>query len=174
MKKLYVLFMLLMAPAVVHAGSWDLSLGKGFTVGISTSLNDTYVMGGYDVHNREPVAGYGKELFPIKKDGVELAYISGTHLFAMGEEGRGAFCIGAGVRPVSMLNTLATGVGYAGKLLTLPKWAGTVDKFMSVEIDYGRRDLFGSKVTPGKYADLWIIGGQINMPIQDFFAIFSK
>lgn len=173
MKKL-IMMALLFVSAPAFAGNLDLGLGRGFSVGISTSLNDAYIHGGYDALNKEAVAGYGKELFPFKKDGIEFAYISLVHSFSAGEAGKGILGVGAGARPVSILNKIGNMCGMVNELVPTQKWSTITSKFLSVEIDYGRRDLFGNKVPDGKRADSLIFGGQISVPVQDFFGLFSK
>jgi hypothetical protein len=150
----------------------DLLLGRGYSIGFSTTLNDTYVVGAYDAYNKQAVAGYGKELFPIKRNGVEFAYISAYHLFNASEEGSGAFGGALGVKASKLADTLqwcldkATGFG-----VKIPDPVYKLSNFVSIEGGYSYR-AFGAPQDASPH--VLTIGGQIRMPIGDFFAVFGN
>ena len=176
MKNWIIVAALICIGSVARAenGSLDLDIGSsGFSIGVSTTMNDTYVVGGWDFLGKEAVAGYGKELFPIKKNGTEIAYIAGHHLFYSGEAGRGAFGLALGVRPIAMINTIGTAVGTVGTIITLPVWTEKINKLLSVEVGYSRRGVFET-VPDGHSANVFTVGGQIAIPIGDWYSTFSK
>lgn len=175
MKHCILIVALICLGSIASAQGLSTNIGStGFSIGISTTMNDAYIVGGWDFVNKEPIAGYGKEIFPIGYHGNEVLYIAGQNLFYPGEAGRGAFGVSLGARPLAAINAVGTICGVASQIVTLPKWTGGVSQFASVEVGYARRGLFGEAVPQGQKSDVVAVLGKINIPISDWFGYFSK
>lgn len=140
----------------------SLSLGHGYAIEFSLSY-DPYIVGVRDFYNGQWLAGYGKELFPITRNGVEILYIAGYNVFNADEAGKGAVGLSVGCRPVAFINEVGEIVGATHKVITLPPFAEKIGKLSSLEFGYARRFFNAS---PSWSRDVWSFGGQVALPLS--------
>ncbi len=163
--KRVALVLSLLIPVSAHAAPrWD--LGKGYSIGIDTSL-DIEGVGARDLKNGMWLTGVSKELTPLFKNDRKIAYLAGSNLFMFDEAGKGAFGLALGVPTGPATDLLGS---WAQKLVPsakLPQWVKSLSNWTSFEIGTGYR-FFGvpDHLSPWVYT----IGGRVRVPLDILWA----
>lgn len=142
--------------------SWDWKINSHFSIGISSDVGDFYTVGCFDYVNNQFLAGWGKELFPVKYNNREVAYFAAQNVFNANEGGKGAIGGAFGVRPVNLINSVAQAVGTVGSLVTLPPLLNTISNYSSFEVGYAYR----LQNIPGLSRHEGTVGGQVRVPFD--------
>ncbi|MDE2099551.1 MAG: hypothetical protein KGL39_20025 [Patescibacteria group bacterium] len=142
--------------------SLNLHITNKLTLGVSTDVGDFYTVGARDYNNGQWLAGWGKELFPIKYNSNEVAYLSAQNVFNASEGGKGAIGVALGFRPINMINGIASGIGVVGNFISLPPFAQSLSNYLSIEFGYDYR----LQNTPGVSRNVLTIGGQVRVPLN--------
>ncbi len=165
MKRLTLVVALLL-PVVSHAANprWD--LGRGFSIGLDTSL-DIEGVGARDYNNGQWLTGLSKEVFPVFKGDTKVVYIAAENLFIVDEKGKGALGGALGIPTGPITDLLQKYVPGA----KLPSWAAKASAWTSLEVGAGYRffDL-PAGVRPWAYT----IGGRVRIPVDEFLARWKK
>lgn len=157
-------------------GPWKANIGKGWAIGLNLNY-DIYLEGARDYDSGQWLGGWGKEISPLTHNGTEVAYVSLYNLYNADEKGKGVVGAAIGSRPIGLINTLANISGIADKLIPTPTCAAQCDglgqtflkdvsEYSSIELGGGYRAFNSS---PGVARLALTIGGQVNIPLSDFF-----
>ena len=165
MKKIMLLALLVLTPALAHAGS--LSWTKGdFSVSVSTSI-DLDTVGAYDFNNNDWLTGVSKDLLVVSRKERRFMYLAGEQMFSLENDGKAAFGAALGIYTGSLAQYAVDIAHHFVDDAKLPKWVATAGNYLSIEGGYSRR-FFG---TPdGQSANILSIGGKVRIPLDKLWA----
>lgn len=135
------------------------NLGKNWGLGLSLDPWQGYMWGGRDYYNGKFAAGYGYEAGDLYHNGKNLAYISVMHIFNSVQDSRGAIGLNIGIRPINLINGIASFVaGVPGDLVTLPPWLQNIGNWVSLDTGYAYKM---QQALPGESRNEFLIGGKV-------------
>ena len=157
-------------PARLYA---PLSLGNGFTAGISGNWATINTLALRDIYNGEWLIGYGHEILELDRNNEQLLYLDVWNAFAVGDNGRGVLGASIGthlvtgiVQAVEAVSPLVSKVG-----VVAPPWVHDISQFVSLEAGAGDR-LFGNPLaSQGVKNQCYIIGGEVKVPFGNLFGV---
>ena len=178
MKKLFILgFLVLIAPKA--NADISLNLFDGYSVALSTSLDDFYTVVDRDWYNGQWLIGYGKEAVPFYRtssDGIkrEICYIGIYNAFAV-NDGAGVFGLDLGVHiPTLFIQTYQTFENNnADFVASLPGWAQKLNDAVSIEVGAGDR-IFGmptALANSGVKRFAATVGAHVTLPFGSVFGV---